>query len=187
MLFEHSTEIAAIIIADFCGDLVDIELILQQQELCLLNTLSGKILKWSEVKTLFEQSAKILRRKIDKVGKLHKGQFFSEILVNIINNRLELIKFLTVLTAVLQINYPMQLNEKLIKIRRTLMTTVVIIGLHKIKYLLENSVNSVDIIYMEHLCFPKLDMFKYLDSLSALKCYPMSFPYIANRIILMGH
>ena len=67
------------------------------------------------------------------------------------------------------------------------MTTVVVISLHKIKYLLKYGINSIDIIYVKHFSLLKLDMLEHFSCFPALKGYPVGFPYITNRIILMRY
>ena len=60
VLFEHCAEIAAIVIADLSGYLIDVELILQQQQLRLGDTPSRKILKGAHIQAFLEQSAKTI-------------------------------------------------------------------------------------------------------------------------------
>ena len=61
MLFEYRTEIAAVIISDSRRYLIYIFIVLHKHQLCLLNTLSCKVLKGSQIIALLEQPAKILR------------------------------------------------------------------------------------------------------------------------------
>ena len=100
MLFEYRAEIAAVVITDSGSYLIDVAVILHKHKLSLLDTLPCKILKRSEIVTLFEQPAKILRRQIDKICQLIEGQLVAEVLIDIVDNRLDLIELLTVLAAV---------------------------------------------------------------------------------------
>ena len=87
---------------------------------------------------LFEKRAKILRRKIDKISQLIERKLVAEVLIDIVDNRLNLIELLAVLAAVSEVHHPVQLDKELIKVSRGLVTAVIIIGFHLIKGLLEN-------------------------------------------------
>jgi len=54
-----------------------------------------------------------------------------------------------------------------------------------LKYLLKYGINSIDIIYVKHFSLLKLDMLENFNCFPALKGYPVGFPYITNRRILM--
>ena len=57
MLFEYCAEITAIVVADFRGYLVDVQLVLQQKYLRLLYALSRQILKRTQIKAFLEKPA----------------------------------------------------------------------------------------------------------------------------------
>lgn len=101
MTLKYCAEIRAIVIAHLGSYLVDIFLLLQQQYLSLLYTLSCQILERTKIQTLLKKPAQILRRQIYKLGKLRKRDILLIILIDIFYHRLKLVKLCPVLRAVL--------------------------------------------------------------------------------------